>query len=192
MSPSTLASTKTDNPIFSPAPSQNAKTTGTIPPKEATVIKGRLNTDIVLKDDEIQIRDGFKENPSASREKKLNYNPNLSFIQLKYRPAVQENNGQINIVSDKINLLTRDNGFLNGKLGEANELISDETMAEILEKAHPLPYGDDLVAFLKDFVRVFKEHSHPFHQMPPCLTEANNKAISIDLNKLLAKSIRIN
>lgn len=181
-----------------PAPSRNHDNEGTIPPRDSIVIRGRANTDIVLNENETQIRCGFQVNPFEKDYRlKLNYNPtDLGYIQLKYKAAQDEKGNEyksrINIVADRINLLSHDSGNPALTLGTKDELITDATMEEILNKAHPIPYGDELIAFLKDFVRVFMNHTHPFHQKPPALYEADRNALSVDLDKMLSQSIRIN
>lgn len=187
---------------WNPAPSRNGENDGSIPARDSIVIKGRCNTDIVLGENETQIRCGFLKNPSDKNYKtKLNYNKSdVGYIQLKYKPMTdpkvkdvnaQKFNSNINIVADRINLLSYDSSSYIEKLGE-KDMVTDEVMEQIFQKAHALPYGDDLVAFLKDFVRVFLKHTHPFHQEPPCLNQTDESAVSIDLDKILSKSIRIN
>lgn len=179
------------------APSRNTKNDGSIPKRENVVIKGRANTDIVLKDSETQIRCGFIKSPYATDVKtKLNYNPvDSGYIQLKYKNSKDnddnEFNSCVNIVADRINLLSYDSKSYIDNLG-GKDLVGDEQMKMIFERAHALPYGDELVAFLKDFIRVFQEHTHPYHQMPPCLNSANTEALSVNLDDMLSKSIRIN
>lgn len=179
------------------APSRNPKNEGTIPNRDDIVIKGRANTDIILKDSETQIRCGFTKEPYSSDIKtKLNYNPvDVGYIQLKYKKTTdnEENefNSAINIVADRINLLSYDSASYIDNLG-GKDMVGDDQMKMIFEKAHALPYGDELVAFLKEFIRVFMEHTHPYHQMPPCLNSANVDALSVNLDDMLSKSIRIN
>ena len=180
------------------APSMNPENIGTLPTENAIVLRGRGNTDIVFKPDETQIRCGFKANPYDSVVKnRLKFNPvDLGYIQLKYKPA-KDGKGEdykscINIIADRVNILSHDSSSPTLKLGDNEALISDDTMKEVYSKAHQLPYGDELVAFLKEFVRVFNEHTHPFHMEPPCLNEANTKALSINFDDLLSKTIRIN
>lgn len=179
------------------APSRNPENQGTIPPLNSIVLRGRANTDIILKDDETQIRCGYKVNPYEKDTKlKLRYNSvDPGYIQLRYKKSKDEKGNEfkssVNIVADRINLLSYDSPSYIEKLGE-KDLVDDKRLEEVFKKAHPLPYGDELVAFLKDFVRVFREHSHPFHQEPPCLSTANTDAISVNLDDILSKSIRIN
>ena len=194
---------KTTEKLMGPfeAPSRNANNEGSVPsPSQATnaiILRGRANTDIIQKDNETQIRCGYMVNPYDQDPKlKLNYNSvDPGYIQLRYKKSKdqkgEEFKSNINIVADRINLLSYDSPSYIEKLGE-KELVDDEKLEQIFQKAHPLPYGDELVAFLKEFVRVFKEHSHPFHQEPPCLSSANTDAISGNLEDMLSKSIRIN
>jgi hypothetical protein len=179
------------------APSRNSKNEGSIPKREDIVIKGRANTDIVLKDSETQIRCGFIKSPyDTDIKSKLNYNPvDQAYIQLKYKKSKDDKenefNSSINIVADRINLLSYDSGSYIDNLGE-KDLVGDKQMEMIFQRAHALPYGDELIAFLKEFVRVFKEHTHPYYQMPPCLNSSDTESISANLDDMLSKSIRIN
>jgi hypothetical protein len=191
------------------APSRNPDNIGAIPKPQKNsdsdypdvILRGRGNSDIVLKDDEVQIRCGFKKNPhDVKLKERLKFNPvDLGYIQMKYKPEKdgkgQEIKSSINIVADRINLISHDStspALGASDLGDPEKLISDEAMEKIYQKAHPLPYGDDLVEFLKEFVRVFNEHSHPYHMMPPRLSSANVSAISGNLDNMLSKTIRIN
>lgn len=187
------------------APSQNPNVNGSIPKREDVAVRGRGNTDIVLKDDELDIRCGFKAHQNDNIiEKRLEYNPtDPGFIQLKYRKSTdakgKEFKSEINVVADRINLISHDSrtyfdvgNFPNTDPNEETTKKNEEQLAEIYKKAHALPYGDELVDFLNEFIRVFKTHTHPYHQLPPCLNESDTKAISKDLNEILSKSIRIN
>lgn len=179
------------------APSINPENEGTIPEREDVAIRGRGNSDIVFKDDEVDLRCGFKSHPYDSViEKRLEYNSvDPAYIQMKYRDATDENGkefkSEVNVVADRINLLSHDSKTY-FSMGDRKDLINNEELEKVYQQAHRLPYGDELVAFLKEFVRVFKDHTHPFHQMPPCLNETDNDAISKDLDEILSKSIRIN
>ena len=179
------------------APSRNPENDGTIPKQDAVVIRGRANTDVVLKENETQIRCGFQVNPfDQSTKTKLKYNSvDPGYIQLRYKPMKDQKGDEfksaINIVADRINLLSYDSPSYISELG-SKDYVTDKRMEEIFQKAHPLPYGDELVAFLKEFVRVFMEHSHPFHQEPPCLSSTNSDSINRNLDNILSKSIRIN
>lgn len=180
------------------APSLNPENDGTIPEREDVAIRGRGNSDIIFKNNEVDLRCGFKSHPYDQNIKKtLEFNTaDPSYIQMKFKDSKDPSNNkefksQINVVADRINLLSHDSKtYFN--LCDREEMINDEELDKVYQQAHRLPYGDELVAFLKEFVRVFKDHTHPFHQMPPCLNETDNNAISKNLDDILSQSIRIN
>lgn len=180
-----------------PDPSMNSDNNGTIPEREDIAIQGRQNTDIILKDEEIRLRCGFKKNPVATDPKKnLMFNKeDLAYIQMKFKKRKDQNNKEyrssINMVADRINLLSHDSKDI-FTLNDPEKLISDDEMSKILEEAHQLPYGDKLVEFLKKFIEIFTVHTHPFPMSPPSLTKPETDFFSQNLNDMLSQSIRIN
>ena len=97
----------------------------------------------------------------------------------------------INIVADRINLLSHDSKTP-FTLNNRKDLITDEELVKILEQAHPLPYGDELMDFLKQLIEVIRTHTHPFSMDPPCFTSPQTQVLNTNLNDMLSKSIRIN
>lgn len=179
-----------------PAPSLNPDNKGTLPDREDIAIEGRGNTDIILKPEELRIRCGFKEKPLANKDDCLKFNKDdLGYIQMKYK-KMKDNKGNdfsslINIVSDRINLLSHDSRT-HFNLRDPEKLITDEEMAKIMEDAHPLPYGDNLINFLKQLIQVFRNHTHSFPMDKPCFTEPDNQILLTPLEEMLSDSIRIN
>lgn len=180
-----------------PAPSLNPETEGSIPDKDDIAVRGRNNSDVVLKDNELRLRVGFTDADKKNDVlNSLNYNhTDLGYIQMKYAERNDEKrrtyNSSINIVADRINILSHDS-VDKFEIQDRNELVPNSEMAKILEKAHLLPYGDLLVDFLKEFIRIFKSHTHPYAMLPPCLPSQDVKILDTDLSTLLSKSIRIN
>ena len=179
---------------------------GILPHREDIAILGRQNTDIVLKDDEIRLRCGHKRDPIGSPAvERLHRNTiNPAYIQMKYGIIPKdERNGQnhtngnssiINIVADRINLLTHESAT-NFDLNDANELITDDEMRNIFNGAHPIPYGDTIADYLKLLVDIFRTHHHTFAYKKPEFTDIEEK----ELNKfnnlhqtILSKNILIN
>ena len=181
-------------------PALNPETWGTLPERTDVCLEGRLNADIVLKDSEAQIRCGYKKSPKADVNRCLDFNQtDLAYVQMKYGNFKDEKGKDFssitNIVSDRINLLSHDSTTF-FPLGDKEKLISDETLKDIFEKAHKLPYGDLLVDFLKKFILIFMTHTHSFPMKPPALT-ANDlltlqQAVGGGLDAMLSQSIRIN
>ena len=102
-----------------------------------------------------------------------------------------EINSSVNIVADKINLLSQQSKTP-FKLNDRDYLITDEELMKIIEQGHPLPYGDDLIHFLKQLVEVIRTHTHPFSMDPPCFTTPQDNVLNTDLDQMLSESIRIN
>lgn len=171
-------------------PDEDGNNEGTLPDREDIAIRGRNNTDIILKDNDIRIRCGFKEKPNGSISERLKFNDkDLAYILLRYRKGsdkTSDYNSSITLVGDRINLLSHDSPTY-FDMGDKKDLISDECMDKILDKAHQLPYGDVLIDFLKEFVNVFNTHVHPYNGVKPAI-----KDITPNWESMLSKSVRIN
>lgn len=186
-----------------PIPISNPENAGSIPDRNDIAIQGRQNCEVVLKPSELRLRCGFKAMPNAEDPSKrlLNNAVSPAYIQMKYRRSFSEGrnfrdesdrfNSEINIVADRINILSHESPtYFN--LSDRDELISKEELKKIYELAHPLPYGDKLMELLKEIIRIIRTHTHPFPMIPPALNASDNKVLDTDLSTLLSKSIRIN
>lgn len=188
----------------SAVPAQNKRETkGAFAKEEEIAILGRKNSDIIISDDDIRIRSGaklFKDDNSGE----VSFNKqDPAFIKLKYYPEPLKIDGNkikstATVVADKINLIST-NGDPYFDVTDDSESISDAEMKKIIESAHRLPYGDELVKFLLMFLQMFKSHTHKYHNMPPCpdgisgkfdsTYNADEESLS---NKLLSRDVRIN
>lgn len=184
-------------------PTEDEENRGTlIRSDEDIAIRGRSNADVVLRDSEIQMRCGFQKQPHAYEiDKRLKFNDkDFAYIQMQYKRRTDEKNREffsnINIVADRINLLSHDSktnfDLIDKETRLRDGLLTDRQLDEVLEKAHALPYGDELVSFLKELIRIFQEHTHPYSMMPPCLNSADTDVLATDLDKMLSQSIKIN
>ena len=189
-----LAGRQFDKPL--PDPKMNPDNNGSLPDREDIAIQGRQNCDVILKDNEIRLRCGFKKNPLAAAKNSLIFNKvDLGYIQMRYK-KMKDNKGNefassINLVADRINLLSHDSRtFVD--ITDREELITDEAMLDILDKCHPLPYGDELIEFLTKLLNLIRNHTHPFSMQPPSFTTPDNDILSTDLTKMLSQSVRIN
>lgn len=189
-----LAGRQFDKPL--PDPKMNPDNNGSLPDREDIAIQGRQNCDVILKDNEIRLRCGFKKNPLAAAKNSLIFNKvDLGYIQMRYKKT-KDNKGNefassINLVADRINLLSHDSRtFVN--VTDREELITDEAMLDILDNCHPLPYGDELIEFLTKLLNLIRNHTHPFSMQPPSFTTPDNDILSTDLTKMLSQSVRIN
>lgn len=135
--------------------------------EDNVIIQGRDNTDIVFKKSEVLIRGGkFIENDP------LTFNQtNPAYIQIKsdFEIVDGEEIKKIsvnNIVANKINLLTYDDGSPQFNLTERNlkegttPYITNEELDRILNEAHPLVFGDVLLEYLIAFRKAFQFHAH--------------------------------
>ena len=180
-----------------PNPDRNPKNYGTIPERNDICLRGRSNADVVLKENEARIRCGFNATAGAGVPDNLEYNEkDPAFIQLKYDNSPYSHpdyNSSVNIVADRINLISHDSRTdFTGLLTDPDELVTEEGMKRILEDGHPLPYGDNLVKFLTEFVRIFKSHMHAFSKSPVVFNASDLEVLNQDLNKILSQSVRIN
>ena len=165
-------------------PEQDCLTKGTLPDREDIALIGRENSDVILKTNEIRLRCGYKENPNGPIKQRLHFNKiDPAYIQLKYKKLKDNNNKEINsfinIVADRINLLSRDSSEVYN-LTDPTDLIEDNELLKILNSAHPVIYGDELVAFLKQFLEIYRTHTHPFSMTPPVVTQKDGEIFKID------------
>lgn len=186
----------------SKAPSLIPNSVGCVPKDNEVCIYGRGNTDIILSEDDIRIRAGVRNIIDSDGKKEMKFNgDDPAFLSLKYYKDGLDANGQTVksravLAGSEIVLVSTD-GNPYFKMDDKEENISDEQFAEMIEKAHRLPYGDILVDFLKTFIEMFKSHTHKYHNMPPC---PDDKSLNFDTKYptgnlediLLSKHIKIN
>lgn len=157
---------------------------GLQPDDDDVCLLGRGSTDILQKKNEIRIRAG------KTLDFRTFNTDNTSYIQLKHN--TDTNKGQINVVSDKINLLSHEsiNKF---NLLNPDELITDEEFDKILKEAHVLPFGDILVKYMLLLKKAFLTHVHAYNGLPPDQDQVEIKNYNtFDTETILSKNIRIN
>ena len=110
---------------------------------------------------------------------------------VKLEPNKDKSGSVINVVANKINLVSHD-GPHTFELTNPERLISNEEQSKINNEAHPLVYGDILVEFLKLVKTYVASHIHNYHGMPA--TELPNKlnVLNFDLDSILNKNINSN
>ena len=186
----TTASTLLSSGIFIADPSykNNSDANGIFPSINDVALIGRKNEDLILKENEIDIRVGRS---AINSDNRLIFNSeSIGYIQLKYNETT-EDKSFINIVADKINLLShKSNRTFN--VSDKKELISDSEMKEILSEAHQLPYGDILVEMLEIIRMAITEHVHPYPNMTAVPGSIIERLNNLQFNDILSESIRIN
>lgn len=207
--PQSISLTKHSNSSFMPLESIDKyedKTKGAFPDIKDVAVIGRKSEDIVLKDEEIDLRCGIRAedksgNPSLAGNVIFN-TQNPSYIQLKYKKngisnkPLQDALSMVNIVADKINLISykneenRDDGK---PLAQNGEILSNDDMDNIMEKLHQLPYGDVLCEYLTILQTAFLNHVHPYPGIRPCPkgTPSIEAATNLDFTKILSPNVRI-
>ncbi len=110
---------------------------------------------------------------------------------VKLKPNQDKSGSVINMVANKINLISHD-GSHTFDLTNPEKLITTEEQEIINNEAHPLVYGDRLVEFLELVKSYVANHIHNYHGMPA--TELPNKVnvLNFDLDSILNKNINSN
>lgn len=175
-------------------------TTGAFPNTNDISLVGRKGEDIILKDNEVDIRCGIRTQATDGSNKNLlgdvifnSQSP--AYIQLKYGNSItsakgQEANSLINLVADKINLIShKDKNFFN--LTDNKELIPSTDLDKIMSNLHQLPYGDILVDVLTKIINALANHVHPYPGLPPCKDQYIMSMLGCDLQSILSENVRI-
>lgn len=171
---------------------------GSVPDLNDVAIIGRDNCDIVMKEHDMRMRCGYKNSALSSSENNLEFNHvSPAFIQMQWKKREDEKcklndksyDSSINIYADRINLLSR---FSDVNIGEIdnNDLITDEKMTELLNKCHPLVYGDILINYLKQLQHALLTHTHPYSMLPPVQDASMNKLTSTIFDNMLSKAVK--
>ena len=178
------------------APRTNVDSHGALANDKDVALYGRKKGDIILTDDDVRIRCGCRLKDKSVKGGVVFNRTDPAYIHLKHTDekrgeGEQEYRSTATVVADNINLISSLSKDV-FKTNDKKELITDNEMSKILEKAHVLPYGDILVDFLKLFLKAFAEHTHPYPGITPCATSDYIQATTYDLNKILSEHVRIN
>lgn len=157
---------------------------GIYPTKEDVALIGRLNNDIVLRDNEIELRVGKHE---ANNNLIIN-RKNVGSVRLVFE-STEENEFRSSTVvqSDKIALLST-NGY--PKFKSFN--LSKEDRDKVFEKSSPIPRGDVLVSILKLMLAAIKGHVHPYDKLSPDVNDVIKELEKINFKSLLNDDIVTN
>ena len=185
--------------------SNNKTTWGSFPKTEDVAIVGRGSQDIIMRNNydtnsnEIDIRCGIRQEPPMADKNiigKVVFNSlDPTYIQLKYKKSLsndnlQESNSMINMVADKINIISNkdENSF---NLTNIDELIKENELDSIMKKLHRLAHGDTLVELLKLIIKAIITHVHPYAGMPPVIHGYMEEMANYEVEKIMSKHVRI-
>lgn len=179
-----LSTTNVSNVNPEANPSSFPDVAGVYPSTKDIALVGRDNTDVLLKEKEIQIRVGKHviNNVLALNKE------NPAFIQMNFF-STDESKTQSTIVTmaDKIALLSHD-GTPKFK---TNNLDQDE-INRIFNEGHPLLRGDLAVKAFEMIRDAIIQHIHGYNGLSADLSGAIVQLQKIDFSKLLQPNIRIN
>jgi hypothetical protein len=107
-------------------------------------------------------------------------------------------NSTATIYADKINLISS-NGDPYIGISDKEDLLNDSTLEKFLKTGHEVVYGDKLCELLSEFIKVFKDHTHNYNNLPvvhdPNYTQFITK-YGVDgkylKDMLLSKNIKVN
>lgn len=168
------------------APNTFPDAEGVYPTKEEIGIVGRINTDIILRDSQLEFRAGKHEDGEPL---KLNVTNPATFSLTYEENPEDENNIYSNalLLSDKIALISHD-GVPKFKAAR----INSEDRLRIFNEAHPMARGDVLVQALNILRRAIIAHIHGYSGVEPDKNSIIKDLESLNFEEILQKNIVIN
>lgn len=186
------------------------ETRGSFPDKKDISIIGRKSEDIILKNNEIDLRCGIRTaavgNDKSFRGDIIYNNNDPSYIQLKHSENLSseptmEANSVVNIVADKINFIGHNRYTVSpesktfnatSRNEKTDELLSDEDIRKIMKGAQSAVFGEVLVDVLSKMRSAIISHVHPY---PGCksIEDDDIKALEkINLDDIKSNNVRLN
>jgi len=168
------------------APSTYPDAEGVYPLKTDVALVGKVNTDVILRLNEVHIRAGKHE---AGDVLKLNTQNPASF-DMVFEP-VNGNDDEYRsssiLMSDKIALISHEG---NPRFKAAR--VTPEDRERIFEEGHPIARGDVTVEVLRVIIDALLTHIHPYSGMSVDKTAVIKKLEELQLELILQKNIVIN
>ncbi len=181
---------------------------GVFPSNDDVSIQGRYNTDLTFKNNEFVIRAGKFEasNPNDNNPYPFQFNISTQgYFNIRNNVPISNNttqNGSVaNIVANKINLITHKDGNPRFNVTNQDNLVSNDEILNIIQNAHPLPFGDILIQYLRLLKNAFINHVHNNNGTQPTdlvvggltqdVREFKKQADGLE-NQMLSNNIRIN
>lgn len=168
--------------------------------------------------EQIALRCGIRlantQNPNINEQGKINFNTSdPTYIQMLYaqglfhgdtnvypttmgneatKPQSTFTNGAINIVADKINLMSHNDFATNINLASQPDLVKEDDLRKAIGELHNMVYGDVLIRYLELLRSAIVEHTHPLSMLPPIIDNTKLKdVISTDLSEMVSSNIRL-
>lgn len=167
------------------APSTFPDADGVFPTKDDVAIVGRLNTDVILRLNEVHIRAGKHENNDILKLNKKN----PAQISLVFEPKGDDDEYYSSsvVLADKIGLISHsgDPKFRAAKLN-AND------RERIFNQGHPIGRGDLIVEAFNLIRKALINHIHGYSGLPAEKTAIINELEQINFEQILQKNIVIN
>lgn len=159
-----------------------AETFGSYPKRDNIALIGRKGEDVILKDDEVNIRCGIRNEADGSENKSLVgevlfNSTNPSYIQLKHQRNNTSTTNLINLVGGSINLMSNEDAnkitsyMKNYNNNSYATTYNEPSYEEIMSKLHQIPYGDILVDILEILRDAILNHTHPLGDDEPPFKE---------------------
>lgn len=167
------------------APATYPDADGVFPLKTDVAIVGKVNTDVILRLNEVHIRAGKHENDDIL---KLN-TKNPASISLIYEPFQNENEYYSNTIiqSDKIALITH-SGNPNFKAAR----LTPEDRVRIFEEGHPIARADVLIEVLEVIRVALMSHIHGYSGIEADKTAIIKKLEELQFEQILQNNIVTN
>jgi len=178
------------------------ETEGAFPKTSDVAVIGRNSEDISLKEGEVMIRSGARvcgNNENENLVGNVIFNTNSpAYLQLKYKQGLlntpeYQANSVINLVADKINLISHQDENVREKLVNKQSMIDDSEFANIMAQLHQLPYGDLLVRGLNIMKLAVMYHGHNLSPgSPPVEGPFITELKDVNFDEILSPNVRIN
>jgi len=186
------------------AMSNKSASNGSFPSPEDVAVVGRGREDIILKYDktsevsEIDLRAGIKGGGDDNVGNIIFNNIDPAYIQLKYKAGIgsgakKEGNSVINVVADRINIMSNRDNNINGDIHNPKQLVDEEKINTIMDSLHQVPMGDKLVELLELMKGAIMHHVHPWAGMEQCGDWPGyiKKLDGYDIKSILSEYVRI-
>lgn len=194
--------------------SNDNSTQGSYPETNDVAVIGRGQEDIILKYDsdteksEIDLRSGIRLKANDNDDSKIGnivFNSiDPAYIQLKYKKNLitssndnsevsQAANSVINVVADKINLISNKDNDSNIHIHDNESLIKDNHLPDLMSSLHPAVKGDKLMELLEIMRESILRHVHPWAGMEQCgdWVGAINKLKDYSIDEIVSEDIRL-